>query len=130
MERTLREFLDKLKENGGWDELAGKGTITETRDYVLRKTVESVLIGDEIARIQGKIAELEMERAKIINEHPEIRALTQKIHDKTTQMKSLGVMLDSTIGQVYMIIGAKLGDLRERLELPKPEKPEEGVEFG
>ena len=127
MERTLREFMDKLRENGGWKELAGKGTSTDTKEWVLRKTAEAVLIGDEIARIQNKVAELETMRSTLINANPEIRALSEKILDKRVQVKSLNVMLNNIFGQIYAVIGAKLGDLRTKLELPQRE---EGMEVG
>lgn len=127
MERTIREFLDKLKDNGGWAELSGKGTSTETKDWVLRKTAEAVLMGDEIARLNNQINELQMEKARIISNLPEIREINNKLEDKILQTKSLEVLLDNTFGQLYAVIGAKLGDLRDKLELPKQE---EGMEVG
>ena len=134
MERTRREFIDQLRSKKElWEQLAGNGTHRETKDWLLQKTAEVVLMGDEIARLGNKINELTVIKHRMvtqaIDEHElgeEIRATHRKIEDKTLQMKSLGNQMDGILNQIYQIVGAKLGDLRKILDLetPKAETPE------
>lgn len=130
MERTRRQFVDQLQGNKKlWEQLTGNGTNTETKDWLVRKVAEVVLMGDEIARIGNKINELTVNKRRmieeVIDEHPrgaEIKALHRKIEDKTLQMKSLGNQMDGSLAEIYNVIGAKLGDLRMVLGLDTPEE--------
>ena len=46
------------------------------------------------------------------------------------QVKSLDIQIDKTLEQIYDVVGAKLGDLREELDLELPEEKEEVDGYG
>jgi hypothetical protein len=127
-ERTIGEFLDKLRKPEIWKQIAGMGTDKQTSEWVLEETIKAVLMGDEMARLNGQLFDLTMERDKVIRENEKIQKLNQQIAETQLKMKNLNNWMDMTLGKVYTVLGAKLDDLREHLELPKPKEIVGGME--
>ena len=66
--------------------------------------------------------------SKIIMKNPELAKMLREMETLVFQAKSLDIQIDKTLEQIYDVIGAKLGDLREELGLELPEEKEEEVD--
>ena len=91
-------------------------------------------MSDEKARISQKIYGLQLNYdqtvQKIIIENPELAKILKEIETLVFQVKSLDIQIDKTLEQIYDVVGAKLGDLREELDLELPEEKEEVDGYG
>jgi len=114
-ERTVREFLDLLADQNILSELRGKGTHTETQDWVLKKVSEIALIDLEIQQKRELVMQLEMERDRLVLNNPELRALVGRISEITVQRKSLEVKMSCDFAQLLTVIATKLEDVMGRM---------------
>jgi len=134
-EKTRQWFVDQLrKQTKLWEQLIEKDTDYSTQSWLFEKTAEVILMSDEKARISQKIYGLQLNYdqtvQKIIIENPELAKILKEIETLLFQVKSLDILIDRTLEQIYDVVGAKLGDLREELDLELPEEKEEVDGYG
>ena len=130
-EKTRQRFVDQLrKQIKLWEQLVEKDTDYSTQSWLFQKTAEVILMSDEKARLSQKIYELQLNynqiAQEIIMENPEIAKILKEMETLVFQAKSLDIQIDKTLEQIYDVIGAKLGDLREELDLELPEEEVDG----
>ena len=130
-EKTRQWFVDQLrKQTKLWEQLIEKDTDYSTQSWLFEKTAEVILMSDEKARISQKIYGLQLNYdqtvQKIIIENPELAKILKEIETLLFQVKSLDIQIDKTLEQIYDVVGAKLGDLREELDLELPEEEVDG----
>ncbi len=130
-EKTRQWFVDQLrKQTKLWEQLIEKDTDYSTQSWLFEKTAEVILMSDEKARLSQKICGLQLNYdqivQKIIIENPELAKILKEIETLLFQVKSLDVQIDRTLEQIYDVVGAKLGDLREELDLELPEEEVDG----
>ena len=130
-EKTRQWFVDQLrKQTKLWEQLIEKDTDYSTQSWLFEKTAEVILMSDEKARISQKIYGLQLNYdqtvQKIIIENPELAKILKEIETLVFQVKSLDIQIDKTLEQIYDVVGAKLGDLREELDLELPEEEVDG----
>lgn len=130
-EKTRQWFVDQLrKQTKLWEQLIEKDTDYSTQSWLLKKTAEVILMSDEKARISQKIYGLQLNYdqtvQEIIMENPELAKILKEIETLVFQTKSLDILIDRTLEQIYDVVGAKLGDLREELDLELPEEEVDG----
>jgi len=128
-EKTRQRFVDQLrKQIKLWEQLVEKDTDYSTQSWLFQKTAEVILMSDEKARLSQKIYELQLNynqiAQEIIMENPDIAKIVKEMETLVFQAKSLDIQIDRTLEQIYEVIGAKLGDLREELDLELPEEKE------
>ncbi|HPL72887.1 MAG TPA: hypothetical protein PLI02_02500, partial [Candidatus Pacearchaeota archaeon] len=63
---------------------------------------------------------------EIIMENSELAKILREMETLLFQVKSLDIQIDRTLEQIYDVVGAKLGDLREELDLELPEEEVDG----
>lgn len=63
---------------------------------------------------------------EIIMENSELAKILREMETLLFQVKSLDIQIDKTLEQIYDVVGAKLGDLREELDLELPEEEVDG----
>ena len=134
-EKTRQWFVDQLrKQTKLWEQLIEKDTDYSTQSWLFEKTAEVILMSDEKARISQKIYGLQLNYdqtvQEIIMENPELAKILKEIETLVFQTKSLDIQIDRTLEQIYDVVGAKLGDLREELDLELPEEKEEVDGYG
>ena len=134
-EKTRQWFVDQLrKQTKLWEQLIEKDTDYSTQSWLFEKTAEVILMSDEKARISQKIYGLQLNYdqtvQEIIMENPEIAKILKEMETLLFQVKSLDIQIDRTLEQIYDVVGAKLGDLREELDLELPEEKEEVDGYG
>ena len=129
IEKTRQRFVEQLrKQTKLWKQLIEKDTDRSTQSWLFEKTAEVILMSDEKARLSQKIYELQLNynqiAQEIIMENPDLAKILQEMEALVFQAKSLDIQIDGTLEQIYDVIGAKLGDLREELDLELPEEKE------
>ena len=134
-EKTRQWFVNQLrKQTKLWEQLIEKDTDYSTQSWLFEKTAEVILMSDEKARISQKIYGLQLNYdqtvQKIIIENPELAKILKEIETLVFQTKSLDILIDRTLEQIYDVVGAKLGDLRDELDLELPEEKEEVDGYG
>ena len=134
-EKTRQWFVNQLrKQTKLWEQLIEKDTDYSTQSWLFEKTAEVILMSDEKARISQKIYGLQLNYdqtvQEIIMENPELAKILKEIETLVFQTKSLDIQIDRTLEQIYDVVGAKLGDLREELDLELPEEKEEVDGYG
>ena len=134
-EKTRQWFVNQLrKQTKLWEQLIEKDTDYSTQSWLFEKTAEVILMSDEKARISQKIYGLQLNYdqtvQEIIMENPEIAKILKEMETLLFQVKSLDIQIDRTLEQIYDVVGAKLGDLREELDLELPEEKEEVDGYG
>ncbi|KUK49544.1 MAG: hypothetical protein XE08_0255 [Parcubacteria bacterium 32_520] len=134
-EKTRQWFVDQLrKQTKLWEQLIEKDTDYSTQSWLFEKTAEVILMSDEKARLNQKIYGLQLNYdqtvQEIIMENPEIAKILKEMETLLFQVKSLDIQIDRTLEQIYDVVGAKLGDLREELDLELPEEKEEVDGYG
>ncbi len=135
IEKTRQRFVEQLrKQTKLWKQLIEKDTDRSTQSWLFEKTAEVILMSDEKARLSQKIYELQLNynqiAQEIIMENPDLAKILQEMEALVFQAKSLDIQIDGTLEQIYDVIGAKLGDLREELDLELPEEKEEVDGYG
>ena len=133
IEKTRQRFVEQLrKQTKLWEQLIEKDTDRSTQSWLFEKTAEVILMSDEKARLSQKIYELQLNynqiAQEIIMENPDLAKILQEMEALVFQAKSLDIQIDGTLEQIYDVIGAKLGDLREELDLELPEEKEKEKE--
>ena len=133
IEKTRQRFVEQLrKQTKLWKQLIEKDTDRSTQSWLFEKTAEVILMSDEKARLSQKIYELQLNynqiAQEIIMENPDLAKILQEMEALVFQAKSLDIQIDKTLEQIYDVIGAKLGDLREELDLELPEEKEKEKE--
>ena len=131
MGRTIGEFMEKLRDPLIWEQISGIGTDKKTSEWVLEETVKAVLMGDEMAKLHNELSELVIERDRIIRDNPEIQQLNREIAEIQLKIKNISNWMDVALGKVYTVLGAKMDNIREQLELPIGDygKEEVGMEI-
>ena len=134
-EKTRQWFVDQLrKQTKLWEQLIEKDTDYSTQSWLFEKTAEVILMSDEKARISQKIYGLQLNYdqtvQEIIMENSELAKILREMETLLFQVKSLDIQIDKTLEQIYDVVGAKLGDLREELDLELPEEKEEVDGYG
>ena len=130
-EKTRQWFVDQLrKQTKLWEQLIEKDTDYSTQSWLFEKTAEVILMSDEKARLNQKICGLQLNYdqtvQEIIMENSELAKILKEIETLVFQTKSLDILIDRTLEQIYDVVGAKLGDLREELDLELPEEEVDG----
>ena len=134
-EKTRQWFVDQLrKQTKLWEQLIEKDTDYSTQSWLFEKTAEVILMSDEKARLNQKICGLQLNYdqtvQEIIMENSELAKILREMETLLFQVKSLDIQIDRTLEQIYDVVGAKLGDLREELDLELPEEKEEVDGYG
>ncbi|HOF45030.1 MAG TPA: hypothetical protein PK697_02265, partial [Candidatus Pacearchaeota archaeon] len=130
-EKTRQWFVDQLrKQTKLWEQLIEKDTDYSTQSWLFEKTAEVILMSDEKARLNQKICGLQLNYdqtvQEIIMENSELAKILREMETLLFQVKSLDIQIDRTLEQIYDVVGAKLGDLREELDLELPEEEVDG----
>ena len=130
-EKTRQWFVDQLrKQTKLWEQLIEKDTDYSTQSWLFEKTAEVILMSDEKARLNQKICGLQLNYdqtvQEIIMENSELAKILREMETLLFQVKSLDIQIDKTLEQIYDVVGAKLGDLREELDLELPEEEVDG----
>ena len=130
-EKTRQWFVDQLrKQTKLWEQLIEKDTDYSTQSWLFEKTAEVILMSDEKARLSQKIYGLQLNYdqtvQEIIMENSELAKILREMETLLFQVKSLDIQIDRTLEQIYDVVGAKLGDLREELDLELPEEEVDG----
>ena len=131
IKKTRQWFVNQLrKQNKLWEQLIEKDTDYSTQSWLFEKTAEVILMSDEKARISQKIYGLQLNYdqtvQEIIMENSELAKILREMETLLFQVKSLDIQIDRTLEQIYDVVGAKLGDLREELDLELPEEEVDG----
>ena len=119
MERTLREFLDTLKEEDILKEIGSDGTKRETQEWLLEKFTKLTVMIFESDRLLGEIERMELDLERLVNSKSDINEMRDKIRDLRVQYKSLNVLIGSEESRLYNVIMAKFDDVFERMKVKR-----------
>lgn len=94
MDKTVLSWLDKKKEY--MEQLSGKGTNIETKEWVFRQFVEIVTLEQQVRETTQQLIELTQERDQVVNKIQQITNMIEqvveaKMLDVAEQMKANGV---------------------------------------
>ena len=77
MDKEVLKWLDKKKEY--MDQMMGKGTDTETKEWVFKQFIEIVTVEQQLREKNQELIEVTMERDKLVSRIQQITVMIEQV---------------------------------------------------